>query len=407
MTLSIGLMGPSPPLRGGISLFNDLLRKSLQKEGVMVVMLNYIRQYPSIVFPGTSELMSEHLHQTNTKSASMEHDPCNKRVIDTCNPLTWYRAIQWITRYKIDVLIIAWWHPWFLPSTGYIAGEMKKRGVKVYFLCHNFQHHGSTSAFWQYSVSHLFKQADGIIFLSNHVRRGWKDRTTPVQVIFHPIMRSVAESDNPRIAQSDDNPIYKSIIPSENRVGKTEHDGKTRNNRKKDNWQKNILMAGYVRQYKGIEYALKLLEMDTEIHLTVAGEFYQRDLLYHAIEQKKRFTDQLTILPIYISNDHLNQLIDTHDMLICPYINPTQSGIVALAMGRNRPVAAFPSGALPEQISDGKTGILAKTITTDGLKQAVDLIYSEPLECWASRIEEENQKFSWTLFVSKLLDFIA
>ncbi|MBF0235370.1 MAG: glycosyltransferase [Desulfamplus sp.] len=393
MTFSVGLMGPVPPLRGGISLFNDCLRKAFQKKRIDVLTLNYIRQYPALFFPGSSELMPEYIINSSESqsegsktSGQNQKGYQNIRLLDTCNPITWKQSAQLLLQHNINTLIIAWWHPWFLPCCSYIVRALKKRGIRVFFLCHNFLHHGKSAKLWKYPVTQLFMQGDGIIFLSHHVAKQWGKPKFPSLTLFHPVANN---SCNP-VADDSYNPVADDSC----------------NQEMKTHWGKKILMAGYVRQYKGIEYALGLLEMDQSLHLTIAGEFYNNELLNHVMGKKKLFIDhRLTVIPRYISDAHLNHLIDDHDILVCPYTNATQSGIAAFAMGKNCPVVAFPSGAFHEQIT-ALTGAVADHKNSMALKRAIDYIYSKSPGFWSESIEKEKKRFSWDLFASRLIEFI-
>jgi len=58
-------------------------------------------------------------------------------------------------------------------------------------------------------------------------------------------------------------------------------------------------------------------------------------------------------------------------VVVAPYIEASQSGIISIAQDRGRPVIATPVGGLPEQIRHEETGIITNDVTPEGLAQAI------------------------------------
>ena len=63
--------------------------------------------------------------------------------------------------------------------------------------------------------------------------------------------------------------------------------------------------------------------------------------------------------------------IDWADACILPYVEASQSGVAPLAFGRGRTVIATPVGGLPEQISDGETGLITETVSATALARSI------------------------------------
>ena len=55
MIKKIIIISPAYPLRGGIAASGERLAKELQTQGKQVIIYSYSLQYPSILFPGTSQ----------------------------------------------------------------------------------------------------------------------------------------------------------------------------------------------------------------------------------------------------------------------------------------------------------------------------------------------------------------
>lgn len=69
---------------------------------------------------------------------------------------------------------------------------------------------------------------------------------------------------------------------------------------------------------------------------------------------------KLEIIQDYIPNHRLAELFQQAAMIVCPYTDATQSGVVMTAYAFWKPVIATRVGGLPEYIEDGVTGALVE-----------------------------------------------
>ena len=93
------IIGSAYPLRGGgIATFNERLAEELQSSNNKVSIYSFSLQYPSLLFPGRSQYST---------------DPAPKHlnihsVINSINPLNWFKVAYKIIREKPDLVIIGW-----------------------------------------------------------------------------------------------------------------------------------------------------------------------------------------------------------------------------------------------------------------------------------------------------------
>lgn len=69
-------------------------------------------------------------------------------------------------------------------------------------------------------------------------------------------------------------------------------------------------------------------------------------------------------------------------VMVCPYVDATQSAVVLTAYGFDLPVIATRVGAMPEYIVEGKTGILVEPSDPAALAEAIiSLLRDHPRRC--------------------------
>jgi len=137
-----------------------------------------------------------------------------------------------------------------------------------------------------------------------------------------------------------------------------------------------ILFFGRIAHYKGITYLIdafnRLKETYPQYKLVIAGGG-DIDFL------KDRLTGNKAIVAMnrYIDNAELADLIRGSVMVVCPYIDASQSGVIQTAYAFDTPVIATDIGGLPEVVEPGITGELVPPADTDKLTEAMAHMLSD------------------------------
>lgn len=154
----------------------------------------------------------------------------------------------------------------------------------------------------------------------------------------------------------------------------------------------NVLFFGRISPYKGLKYLfdafseiLQLKEFNN-ITLTVAGSGnFDFDI--------KPYTafPQIKIINEFVQPDLLAELVQNSSVVICPYTDATQSGVVMSAYAFKKPVIATRVGGLPEMVDDGSTGLIIDPKDSRAIKEAVLKLYYHPeiLQKMEENIEAE------------------
>jgi D-inositol-3-phosphate glycosyltransferase len=152
--------------------------------------------------------------------------------------------------------------------------------------------------------------------------------------------------------------------------------------------QRVILFFGRIMPYKGIEYLLQafhLLVMGNHANyrLIIAGEpkkgaeEYLRELQTFV---KTHFDKEQVIFRLqFIPDDEMELYLKGADVLVLPYKEIFQSGILFLAYSAGLPVVASDVGSFREDIVEGRTGFLCKPGDPTDLAKALEAYFASDL----------------------------
>ncbi|HEY8397695.1 MAG TPA: glycosyltransferase, partial [Flavihumibacter sp.] len=299
MALSIVILGPAHPFRGGgITTFNERLARGLQESGHQVEIVNFTVQYPSFLFPGKTQISQE----TAPKDLRIS------RRLHSMNPVSWYQTGRYIRKKKPDLVIVRYWLPFMGPAFGTVLRQAKKnRHTRVIAITDNVRPHEKRigdEAFTRYFV----KPCDGFITMSARVEQDLNDFVSakPVLRLRHPLYDNFGE-----------------ILPK----------SEARKTLGLDPDKKWVLFFGFIRAYKGLDILLNAISRvhDPAIQFLVAGEFYEEARPYRELIRSLKIEDRVKIVADFIPNDAVKQYFSAADLVVQPYRNATQSGVTPLA----------------------------------------------------------------------------
>lgn len=122
-----------------------------------------------------------------------------------------------------------------------------------------------------------------------------------------------------------------------------------------------LLFLGRIAEYKGIRFLLEAIETifkkkNTNIDLIIAGS--------GRIDKYKNKIDELgiTLLNRHLTNEEITSLIKNTKIVVLPYTDVTQSGVIMTTFAFNKPVIASAIGSFKEIISNNVDSILFESI---------------------------------------------
>ncbi len=372
MSQSIVILGPAYPLRGGgMATFNERLARQLQGEGNSVTIYTFSLQYPSFLFPGTSQY-------------STEAAPTGLNIqvkVNSVNPFNWIKVGRELKRMKPDIIIVRYWLPFMGPCLGTILRIARQNHrTKIICIADNViphEHRLGDKPFTTYFV----KPVDAFITMSDKVSCDLKTFTQkPAVQTLHPLYDNFGE------------PLSKEEARRHLNI---QTDGKL------------ILFFGFIRKYKGLDLLLDaisiLKQKNTEVHLLIAGEFYNNKEEYEAQILKLGIQDSLILRTHFIPDSEVRYYFSAADFVIQPYRNATQSGVTPLAYHFEKPMLVTNVGGLPAMVPDGKVGLIAEPDAAD-IARKIEALYQLGEAFFLPQLKAEKQKYSWQNFTKAIYD---
>nr|WP_197060695.1 glycosyltransferase family 4 protein [Arthrobacter sp. L77] len=108
----------------------------------------------------------------------------------------------------------------------------------------------------------------------------------------------------------------------------------------------------------------------------------------------------------WVPEECIEEVVDDFDLLILPYVEASQSGVLAVAASRGVPVVATPVGGLTEQVIASGAGILSAAVSSQSIAAAIERLLSDPCAYAAhskAGIATANGSMSWGVAAEELL----
>lgn len=364
--MKVIILGPAWPYRGGIAAFNERLARQYQAEGHEVELVTFTLQYPSFLFPGTTQYSTE---------PAPEGLPIHRKL-SSINPLSWLRTGCWLRRRKADLIVSAFWLPFMAPAFGTVLRLARRKGTRRVAILHNLiphEHRIGDRPFARYFV----RSNDAFVTLSRSVLddidRFDPQRKRPRTYSPHPLYDHYGEP------MTREEALRLIGLPTDRRY---------------------VLFFGFIRDYKGLDLLLDAMADERleqrDVRLIVAGEFYG---------DPKPYLDQLSRLDLggrvalhteFIPDHEVNRYFCAADIVAQPYKTATQSGVSQIAYHFERPMVVTRVGGLPEIVPDGKAGYVVDP-EPQAIADAIVRFYDEgAADRLTEGVRDEKRKYAWS-----------
>ena len=133
-----------------------------------------------------------------------------------------------------------------------------------------------------------------------------------------------------------------------------------------------LLFFGRINKYKGIDIFLKSLENIVkkfpELRVLIAGKFHNFERYKSRISSLGK---NLRVVNSYIPNDFVSPIFRSSRIVVLPYLDATQSGVIPIAFSHGKPVVATNTGSLSEVVEEGVNGLLCEARNFNDLSDKI------------------------------------
>lgn len=363
------IIGSAYPLRGGgIATFNERLAYAYQERGYEVQIVTFSLQYPSLLFPGKTQL-------------SEEDPPKGLQIsvlINSINPFNWIKVGRIIKKMQADLAIVRYWIPFMSPCLGTISRIVRRnKKTKVVAIVDNMIPHEKRP--FDHLLSKYFtKSVDGFVTMSKKVLEDLKTFTAqkPMQYTLHPLYDNFGRK------------IDKEVALKELKLSSD---------------YQYLLFFGFIRDYKGLDLLLDAMAnpllKDMPVKLIIAGEFYANKEKYLQQIADLHIADKIVLHTEFIPNTKVSTYFSAADLIVQPYKSATQSGVTQVAYHFEKPIITTNVGALAEIVPDGKVGYVVAP-ESEAIANAIYRFFSEnQYQNFHLAMREEKKKFDWNVMI--------
>jgi glycosyltransferase involved in cell wall biosynthesis len=365
------IIGPAHPLReGGIVSFNHRLAIAFQQAGHDCEIWSFSLQYPSFLFPGTSQYSKE----PAPKGIRI------KSIINSINPINWVIVGKKIKSLRPDLIVVRFWLPLMGPSLGTILSIVKKnKHTRIVCLADNIIPHEKRPGD-QLFTRYFLRQCHCFITMSDQVSQDLRhfEKHKPYRQVAHPLY------DHFGVAVSQQEARTKLGLSASDNI---------------------ILFFGFIRPYKGLDLLLEAMADERlasqNIKLLIAGEYYENAQPYLDLINRLQLNDRVISHTHFIADADVRYYLCAADVVVQPYKQATQSGVTPLAYHFEKPMIVTRVGGLADAVPHESAGLVCEP-NGRAIAEAILRFYQSGADRFAEGIKAQRDKLSWSTLVHSI-----
>lgn len=367
-SLSIAIVGPSHPYKGGVAAHTTTLAHELTDAGHDVTLVSWSHLYPTAFYPG---------EQPTPGPGEPDVSPFARtvRALSWARPDSLVRAGRRLR--EVDLIIVVHVIPPVVPlhlmllrAAGVGRTAVSGHGPRSVVIAHNVlphEPHPGDAAL----MRTLFRRVDAVVVHSAEQSR------------------LARELDADHVVVTDLPPHLPGGAP----VERAAHHGPAR-----------LLALGLVRGYKGIDVLMRAMLRVPGVSLTVAGEIWgDAGDEIRRLAATRELRDRVSIHSGYVPADRIARLLADHDVLSLTYRSATASQNVLLAHEHGLAVLASDVGTFGDQVEDGVDGYLVPPEDEDAIVAALERLADRAeVERIRGGVTPPDLHAPWTHYVGAL-----
>lgn len=412
--------GPGPQFKGGIANYNTSLAKALDRnEDVEVHIISWTQQYPAIIPRDYIDRKSKTDLLAGTRIKV-------HYLLNYNRPSSWRKTVRFIRELNPDRVIIQWAIAIQGIPLRFMARNLQKAGIRVYFDLHFVIQKESSSLdsnltrrciqFSDAYITHSLKTFNELkeLIQDKEYQLIYPDGSStgtgvPVLKLYHPVYDMFKKD------ESFDVPAFKSSLGLKKHV---------------------FLFFGFIRKYKGLHNVIEAFNLVArerdDVSLLIVGELFWKTLdskklstqiksvlfgiakkiflrreddeqNYRPLEliEKYDLNEQVVALTEFVPNEEVHKYFQVSDSITLFYKAATPSGVESMSYNFGLPILAAGVGHFKETVKDGYNGYLAEP--DDPASMARVMIQSIETPIPSENVYATSSEMSWDNYASAIL----
>lgn len=365
--MTLALLGPGPPDRGGIAQQTMLLADALGPR--LARYFTYSRGYPRLINPRRFDVAPDLME------AAKKVTP----ALDWARPRNWRETGRKIVATEADAVIAPWWTAFWGPSLRGVFRETRRNNARFrnVILCHHVFDHES-AAWKKWLTWRAFAAADAVVAQSDadHDTIAARFPRMPIRVLPHPVeARPLADREAARRKLGIEGPL--------------------------------VLFLGLIRPYKGLDVlfdaAPRIVE-ETGAAIAVVGEVFPDSRDEMARLMRRPIASRIRLVDRYVTEAEMDEWLAACDVVVCPYRKNSGSGIAARAISARRPVVASDQSGFRPFVSR-QTGALVPEDDPGRLAEATIRVLRSGVSNYTTGLIEVAAAHSWAAYADDIERF--
>jgi glycosyltransferase involved in cell wall biosynthesis len=276
-----------------------------------------------------------------------------------------WRLHKWLDKIRPDLVHITYWHLWDTPALGL------SMSAPLIATVHDVSRHQGERGVWAVPSALYplqWRWADQIIVHASPARREL-------------LTRYACESANVHVIPIGTYDFY-SAFAGDN------HEERTNT----------ILFFGRIWGYKGLEYLIQAEPLITkevpDARIIIAGQ----GAAFSPYRQAMVHPQHFEVHNYRIPDEMVAKLFQSASLIVLPYTEASQSGVIPIAYAFGKPVVATTVGGIPDVVDHGQTGYLVPPRDPHALAEAIINLLKDPqkrLEMGRKAAKKAQEDLSW------------
>ncbi|URZ14842.1 glycosyltransferase family 4 protein [Clostridium felsineum] len=293
-----------------------------------------------------------------------------KKLLQYIN--SWREIIKYIEIENIDILHVQWIT--FAPVDYYFLNMISKKRVKIVMTVHDILPFNKKIYDYHYHKK-IYNKTDRIILQAkvnvDRIQQEFNLEKDKCKYIPHGHFISNVKTIDKHVAR-------KALSIANNK--------------------KVFLFFGQIKKVKGLHILIQALSLavkeNKNIYLIIAGKVWKDNFAYYQdIIDKLNLKDYIRCDIKFIPDEDIGYYFCASDVIVLPYLEIYQSGVVQLAYAYSKPVIATDVGGLGEVVEQNITGVLVPKANKELLAKAIVSFSKESMDA-IDKIGANGKKYA-------------